>query len=97
LPPTPRALDNAELLVSELAGQFGQPLGGLATPNEVFPNPNGRFELEWSVGDRKWGIEIGPDRTARYLMKFGRGGDTICSKGAIPASASAANHVLSAR
>ena len=94
LPPTSLALKRAELLVSELTRDFGQLLGDLATPNEISPNPDGGLELEWSAGDRMLGVEIGPEGSARYLMKVGKGSEGTYAKDEIPASASAVNHLL---
>jgi len=96
LSPTPRALSNAETLVAELARDFGRTLGDAAIPTEIFPNPDGELELEWSAGERMLGVETGPEGDARYLVKFGQGSDAKYSKGWVQASASAINRLLSA-
>jgi hypothetical protein len=95
--PTPRALNNAEPLVSELAREFGYTPGELTIPNEVFPNPDGGLELVWSAGDRVLGVAIRPDGNIRHLTKVGRGSDITYSKGQSPASALSVNHLLPAR
>jgi hypothetical protein len=96
MPPTPRALRSAEVLVTDLARDFGRTLGETAIPNEIFPNPNGGLELEWSAGEWMLGVEIGPEGDARYLLKIGRGPDARYTKGSIQATASEVNHLLSA-
>jgi hypothetical protein len=93
-PPTALALKRAELLVSDLAKDFGRSLGNAAIPNDIFPNPDGGLELEWSAAEWMLGIEISREGSARYLIKIRKGSNTRYSKGEIPASASAVNHLL---
>jgi hypothetical protein len=95
-PPTSSALRSAESLIADLANDYGRILGETATPNEVFPNPDGGLELEWSEGNWMLGVEIGPEGDARYLIKIGKGSDARYTKGSIQATASEVNHLLSA-
>ena len=95
-PPTSLALKRAELLVADLATTFGRALGDRAIPTEIFPNPDGGLELEWSSDDWTLGVEIGPTGDARYMTNIGSGPDATYTKGEIPASASAVDQLLSA-
>jgi hypothetical protein len=79
--PTATALKQAELLVINLDKNFGWELGQLAVPHEAFPNPDGGIELEWSVGDRVLGLEIGPEGRFRFLLKNGHGSSATYEHG----------------
>lgn len=90
--PTPMALNCVGCLITDLANDLGQ----AAVPNEAFPNPDGGIELEWTVGDRLLGLEIGPGGDLHYLLRIGEGPKAKYTKGTTEASTAEINNLLAA-
>lgn len=91
--PLPAVLRTVELLLNDLVHRYGPELGHASLPSDIFPNPDGGIELEWTRGDRMLGVEISP-RETRYLVKIGRGADAVYEKGLISTDASEVNRLL---